>query len=294
MNSHYAVVVLFISSIGWGLTWLPLKTLNDMGLDGLLLVFIAFSSGSLLLFPWLYRQRRAWASHIPIMLLVALAGGIANGAFQTAIYHGDVIRVMILFYLLPVWSVLGGWLFLREKIDRLRFIAILLCLGGAFLILDVWHSSWQGISWIDLLAIASGMGLAATNILFRLTPHIPAMSKVFSVFMGCSLLMGGSMMLFSVSAASPEAGAIPLAMAYGAIWLTLITLGTQWAVTRMEAGRSAIIIVTELVVAVSSAALLTGAELRLPELIGGLMVLSAAIMEGMRAQEPGFSEAAID
>ena len=292
--THYAVLVLFISSTGWGLTWLPIKALNDMGLDSMLLIFTAFASGTLLLLPWLYRQRRAWKQHIFIMLMVALAGGIANVAFQTAIFHGEVIRVMILFYLLPVWSVLGGWIFLKEKIDVTRFIAIALCLSGAALILDVWHTSWQGISWIDLLAIASGMGLAATNILFRLTPHIPVMSKVAGVFIGCTVLIGLSLMIFSVSAAIPDNWALPLAMAYGAFWLTIITIGTQWAVTRMEAGRSAIIIVMELVVAVVSAALLTAAELKAAEITGGLMVLVAAIIEGSRSEEPAFSAAAID
>ena len=294
MKSHYAVGVLFISSIGWGLTWLPIKTLNDMGMDGMLLVFTAFASGALLLSPWLIKQRNAWQSHIGFMLLIGLAGGIANASFQTAVFHGDVIRVMILFYLLPVWSVLGGWIILGEKIDRIRAIAILLCLAGAFLILDVWHSAWNGISWIDVLAICSGMGLAATNILFRLTPHMPVMSKVFSMFMGCTVLIGLSLLVFTASAVTPAPGAIPLAMAYGAVWLVLITIGTQWAVTRMEAGRSSIIIVTELVVAVVTAALMTAAELRLPEIIGGTMVMAAAIMEGMRNQEPAFSAAAID
>jgi drug/metabolite transporter (DMT)-like permease len=292
--THYAVLVLFISSIGWGLTWFPIKALNDMGLDSMLLIFTAFASGAVLLLPWLLRQRHAWQAHLGLMLGIALAGGIANGAFQTAIFHGDVIRVMILFYLLPVWSVLGGWMFLGEKIDRIRFIAIVLCLGGASLILDVWHTSWQGISWIDVLAVCSGMGLAATNILFRLTPHIPVMSKVFSMFLGCTLLIGASLAIFSIQPGQAEPAAIPLAVGYGALWLTAITIGTQWAVTRMEAGRSAIIIVTELVVAVVTAALLTAAELKLPEMVGGLMVLSAAIMEGARAEEPGFSPAAID
>ena len=139
-----------------------------------------------------------------------------------------------------------------------------------------------------------GMGLAATNILFRLTPHIPVMSKVAGVFIGCTVLIGLSMMIFSVSAAIPGNWALPIAMAYGAFWLTIITIGTQWAVTRMEAGRSAIIIVMELVVAVVSAALLTAAELKAAEITGGLMVLVAAIIEGSRSEEPAFSAAAID
>ena len=284
MKTRLAVIVLFASSVGWGLTWLPIKALSDMGLDGMHLVFIAFASGAVLLSPWLYKQYPFWKQSLMLMLMIGLAGGFANASFQTAIYHGDVIRVMILFYMLPVWSVVGGRIFLKEKVDLARIIAVILCLSGAFVILDIWNTSWAGVSWIDMLAMGSGIGLATTNILFRFTQDIPVMSKVSTMFIGCTLLIGVSLMVFSTTAALPENGAVPLAIAYGALWLTLITVGTQWGVTQMEAGRSAIIIVVELVVAVVSTALIVTADLKLYEILGGLMVLSAAVLEGSRSE----------
>ena len=266
-----------------------------MGLDSMHLIFVAFVSGALLLSPWLYKQYPLWKKSIGFMLMIALAGGVANASFQTAIVHGDVIRVMILFYMLPVWSVVGGRIFLKEKIDTTRIVAVILCLSGAFIILDVWHTSWQGITWIDVLAMSSGMGLAATNILFRFTQHVPLLSKVSVMFIGCTMLIGISLTIFTPDTVLTDNGAIPWAMAYGALWLTLITIGTQWAVTQMEAGRSAIIIVMELVVAVGSVALMTAAELKSYEMIGGLMVISAAILEGSRSGDdtvPKVSDAA--
>lgn len=285
MNTKLAVIVLFISSIGWGLTWLPIKYLNDMGLDSTHLILLAFSSGAIVLSPWLYKQRGIWKSSIGFMLMIALAGGFANASFQTAIAHGDVIRVMILFYMLPVWSVVGGRIFLKEKIDALRMLAVALCLSGAALILDVWHTSWKEISWIDLLAIGSGLGLASTNILFRFTQNIPLMSKVAVMFIGCVVLMGISFVVSPPEMPLPKNGAVPLAMLYGMFWLVLITSGTQWGVTQIEAGRSAIIIVMELVAAVVSAALLTSADLGMYEITGGIMVISAALLEGSRTEE---------
>jgi len=283
MKSKLAVIVLAISSMGWGLTWLPIKYLNEMGLDSLHLTLIAFASGALLFSPWLFKQYGYWKSSIGVMLMVALAGGIANAAFQTAIAHGEVIRVMILFYMLPVWSVLGGRIFLKEKIDRMRMIAVVLSLAGAAIILDVKNTSWHGISYIDVLAILSGMGLAATNILFRFTQNIPVLSKVAVMFMGCTVLIGISLSLTSETKNLPESQmAISLAVLYGAVWLATITTGTQWAVTQMEAGRSAIIIVMELVVAVVSSAIILSADLGANEIIGGFMVLGAALIEGSR------------
>ena len=285
MNTKLAVIVLFVSSIGWGLTWLPIKYLNELGLDSTHLILIAFSSGAIVLLPWLIKQFNCWKASLGLMLAIGLAGGIANASFQTAIAHGDVIRVMILFYMLPVWSVIGGRIFLQEKIDVMRITAVVLCLSGAALILDVMNASWSGLSWIDLLALASGLGLASTNILFRFTQHIPVMSKVAVMFVGCVFLMSVSLLAYPPVMELPSNQAVPYAMLYGALWLVLITTGTQWGVTQIEAGRSAIIIVMELVVAVASAAVLTTSNLGMLEIIGGMAVITAAVIEGSRSEE---------
>ncbi|MEJ2452412.1 MAG: DMT family transporter, partial [Gammaproteobacteria bacterium] len=131
MKNGLAVSILFISSVGWGLTWLPTKGLNQMGLDGMHLVLIAFAAGGILLSPFLFTQRQSWRGNLHYLLLIALFGGLANLSFQLALVHGNVVRVMILFYLLPVWSVLGAWYILREKPDRVRIVAMLMSLAGA-------------------------------------------------------------------------------------------------------------------------------------------------------------------
>lgn len=284
MNNRMAVLVLFISSIGWGLTWLPLKAMNDIGLDGMLLVLIAFTSAGLMLMPALISQRKAWLPKFHFVLLVAFFGGMANASFQTAIYHGDVIRVMILFYLLPVWSVLGGKFFFKEKIDVLRAIAVIAALSGAALILGINGTFFEQFSYLDVLAICSGLGLAFNNLVFRATPDIPAASKISAMFLGCAVMIGVSILISDSAIIYPENISITgYAIVYGMLWITLITFGTQWAVTHLEAGRSSLIIVTELVVAVVSAAIITQANMSIVEIAGGLLVLSAAIIEGTRA-----------
>ena len=283
MNTRFVVIILFISSIGWGLTWMPLKWMNEAGLDGLLLVLIAFTSAGFFLIPALILQRKKWLQKKQYLLLVAIFGGLANVSFQTAIYHGDVIRVMILFYLLPVWSVLGGKLFFNEKIDLPRFLAVMAALSGAYLILGVDKSLLSDFTYLDLLAICSGLGLALNNLVFRATPDIPVASKVSVMFLGCASMMGLYMIIGNVSVVLPESIiTTSYAVFYGVIWITLITFGTQWSVTHLEAGRSSLIIVTELLVAVVSAAIITQSSMTTIEIFGGLLVLSAAILEASR------------
>ena len=287
MNNRLVVLVLFISSIGWGLTWLPLKAMNDIGLDAMLLVLIAFSSAGLMLMPALILQRKAWLPKFHFVLLVALFGGMANASFQTAIYHGDVIRVMILFYLLPVWSVIGGKIFFKEKIDAIRATAVIAALTGAALILGINESFFQQFTYIDVLAICSGLGLAFNNLVFRATPDIPVASKISAMFLGCAAMIAVSIPIGEATITYPENMSVTgYAIAYGMLWITLITFGTQWSVTHLEAGRSSLIIVSELVVAVVSAAIITQADMSTVEIAGGLLVLSAALIEGSRTAKP--------
>lgn len=276
------VLVLFFSSIGWGLTWLPLKYLNGQGMEGPLLVLLAFGAAGLLLSPVFFKQQSHWRGKLHYLALIALFGGFANLAFQIALYEGDVIRVMILFYLLPVWSVLGGWLFLGERIDAMRIITVCGALAGAFLILGGTAVFASYPSWLDLLAIGSGMAFAANNIVFRATQSVPVASKVTAMFGGCAVLIG--IYLVTASAAIPDypPRTLLLTMAYGIFWLTVITFGTQWGVTRLEAGRASIIIIMELVAAVVSASLLLGETMAAMELVGGTLVVGAVLVETFR------------
>lgn len=286
-SSRAAVSILFASSVGWGLTWVPIKALHDMGMDSMHMVLISFLSGLVVLLPITIRQFPQWKPALPFMLLIAFTGGTANASFQNALAHGDVVRVMILFYLLPLWSIIGGRVFLGEQIDKLRALAVILCLGGASLVLDVWRHAWGAITWIDVLAMISGLGLAATNILFRFTPVVPHASKVGFMFMGCSVLIVASIFIMPPNVSLPSGQAIMIAVLYGGVYLTMITLGTQWGVTHIEAGRSAVIIVTELIVAVVTSAAFTDAALTTINLVGVVLVMSAALLEAFRSDEPG-------
>ena len=278
------VFILLISSVGWGLTWLPLKYLASQGMEGIYLILIAFASAAVILIPFTIRQWSCWQSHLHILLLIAFLGGFANIAFQTAIFHGDVIRVMILFYLLPAWSVIGGYLFLGEKIDQARTLTVSASLLGAFLILggpDIFETA---PGWIDLLAIASGFSFAMNNIAFRYAEQQPLTSKVNAVFVGCAMMAFAYIIISGTTTPEISSGNLTWSFLYGVVWLMLITYGTQWGVEQLEAGRASVIIIMELVVAVISAAVLLNEHLSTIELTGGALVIFAAIIETFRSQ----------
>lgn len=279
------MLILLCSSIGWGLTWLPLHYFADAGLQGPLLIFIAFTSASLCLLPVLLRQKMRWMGQRHLLLLIVLLGGLANLAFQAALFYGDVVRVMILFYMLPVWSVLGGRIFLGESIDALRLLTLAAALSGGFLILGGPEIFSRPPDLIDLVAIISGFAFSMNNLVFRFAQSIPLPSKVASMFIGGAMLTGLFLLFTRQSMAMTDAKTGLLAVFYGIGWLTLITFGTQWGVTRLEAGRAAIIMVMELVAAVISTIIILGQSLSGAELAGAILVTVAALLEGFRGDQ---------
>ncbi|MDX1335458.1 MAG: DMT family transporter, partial [Gammaproteobacteria bacterium] len=248
------------------------------------MVFIIFLSAVTVLLPVMFTQRRQWPGHFHHLALIALFGGLANLLFQNALFYGDVVRVMILFYLLPIWSVLGGRIFLGEKIDLMRGLTLAAAISGGVLILGGPEIFRAPPSWLDLMAIGSGFAFAMNNIVFRASQTLPLGSKVSAMFFGVVVMMG-AYLLFTPAVTWPsDMTVILLAAAYGIIGLMLITFGTQWGVTHLEAGRASIIIVMELVVAVISSVIILSQSLTMIEISGALLVSTAAILEGFREE----------
>ncbi len=273
---------MLFGSMLWGLTWIPLKYFHQQGVDVIPLVLMTNGIVALLLLPVLIKQFPIWRNNHKYIWIIVISSGIANLAFATAMIYGDVIRVMVLFYLLPAWGVLGGKLFLNEKIDRTRSLAVLLALSGAFLVLDGFNFFKTSASWIDFLALLAGFALAMNNVAFRASVDLPVASKMSAVFLG-STILAFVLLVFEVQP-FPDMNMpnwLPV-IAFGLFWILLATLCTQWAVTRLEVGQSSILIIMELVTAVVSAMWIGGERASLEEAIGGLLIVTAAYFETRR------------
>lgn len=284
MPSALPVIVLLLGATMWGLTWWPLKTFNAAGIAGIPLILLTYGTAGLLLAVLLWRDRRAWRNHFRFLWLIGLLGGYANLAFASAMIYGEVVRAMMLFYLAPVWGVIGGHLFLGEAIDGRRWLGMVLAIIGAWLILGGNTLLAHAPTWIDLLALTAGMAFAMTNVTFRATPTFPSGSKVAAVFLGCGLF---ALLLLPLQsdALPPLTPQLWLGLgAFSLLWLLAATFASAWAVTRLEAGRASILMISELLVAVLSATLIGGETLTSAEMAGGSLIVVSAVLEALRSE----------
>jgi drug/metabolite transporter (DMT)-like permease len=285
MKNQLPVIVLLGASVLWGLSWLPMKAINNMGIGGIPFILISYGLLAATLTPMMLRQSKEWKDHVKALILIAILGGGANLAFTYALINGEVIRVMVLFYLLPVWGVLGGRFLLKESVDRWRWLGVILAVMGAFIILGGFRIFETVPLWIDLIAILSGLLFALNNLLFRSVQSVPVVSKITAMFYG-SFIFAIVLIIWGVESFPQESNInawIALTL-YALLWLLVANIGSQWGVTHMEAGRSSIIIIMELITAVISASIIAGERMSYIELLGGAMILVAAMIEAFRTK----------
>ncbi|MCL7743994.1 DMT family transporter [Guyparkeria hydrothermalis] len=281
-------LILMAGSTLWGLTWIWLKHAHALGIGPILLTVVAFATQWLVIAPFAWR---AWKdpSRRPIsrldgpwLALLAFASGVAGVGFTMAMVYGDVVRSMMLFFLIPAWGVLFGRVFLKEPLTPTRLLAVVSALAGAFLILG--PDFGDGLRPADLFALIAGFSLAGANTLFRFLADQPISIKL-SLMQGSTVLLG--LLAWGLSAefgTMPTLEAVGSSALYGATMLLAAILATQYAVERLPASRSAILMTLELLVAVASATWLGDRIHGANVWTGGTLILIAALLEATTAR----------
>ena len=183
-----AVSGLLSGAIIWGLIWYPYRLLEQMGISGALSSFATYLIPLLLGFT-LYSERLRLRHFPPILLLIGLTAGWTNLAYVLAVIDGEVMRVLLLFYLSPLWTVLLARLLLHERLRFHGYLVMALSFAGAVVML--WRPS-LGLplpqNTAEWMALSAGLTFAATNVLSRRAEASDIWLKSLSVWIGVSVL----------------------------------------------------------------------------------------------------------
>ncbi len=269
--------LLVFGAVLWGLGWLPVQFFAARGLAGMPLVVLTYSLLSLIALPVLWAQRRRWRAQTRHLITMGLGGGWATAALITALADGHVVRVMLLFYLAPVWSVLGGWLMLGERLGALRIAALLLAMLGIALTLGIDDATLAPLTANDWLALSAGLAFSLNNLATRAADQVPLASKALVSFIGSALLGALVCLLTAQAIPLPDAPLVGQVSLLALGWV--ISMATvQYGLTHIEAGRAALLVTFELLAAVLSSAWLGEREILPREWLGAALVTSAALI----------------
>jgi drug/metabolite transporter (DMT)-like permease len=283
-----AAVLLFGATL-WGLAWMPLKHFAEQGVQGILLTAVVYGLAGTVALPILVSQRHAWLSQLRLVVLMGLLGGWANAAFVSALMTGEVVRVMLLFYLAPVWGVLGSWLLLSENVGTRRWVAVGFALAGAWTILGGGAFLRAPLQMADGLALSAGIAFGLNNVATRAAERVPVATKSIVVLIGCALIA-----LLSLQASTSQIPSVSnhtwlLLIAFALSWVLVGTIATQYGVTHMPASKASVLLIFELLAAVASAVLIGGETPSPKEWIGGSLIAVAAFLEILSEREQGLA-----
>jgi drug/metabolite transporter (DMT)-like permease len=276
------MLALLVNAFTWGVSWWPFRQLQALGLHPLWATVIIYGLAVLGLTLW---RPAAWGQlfRTPVLWVLVLAAGTTNATFNWAVTIGDVVRVVLLFYLMPLWAVLLARLLLNEALTPLALLRVALALGGAAIVL------WPAQGGLPLpqtlaewLSVLGGFSFALNNVMLRREAHQPEAARALAMFGGGAAVAG------VVAVGLSAGGTVPLppppalpwllgALAMGAFFL-VGNLALQYGASRLPANVTAVVMITEVLFASVSAVLL-GAGTVTPQLaLGGALIVGATLL----------------
>ncbi|MCP1623916.1 DMT family transporter [Pseudomonas nitroreducens] len=279
-----AEIVLLLGAAIWGLGWMPLAHFAGQGLAGMPLVLCTYGLLCVLAVPLVLSQRRQWRAQRGALLAIGVFGGWATAGLVAALSEGDVVRAMLLFYLAPVWGLLGGRLLFGERLTPARLGALALAMLGIALTLGISHDTFRPLAASDWLALSAGFAFALNNLATRAAEQVPLASKAVVGFIGSAALGGLFCLLQGTPLPVVDAHQWLQLAGFGLFWLAAMG-AAQYGFSHVEASRAAVLVVIELLVAVLTAAWFGDRELGLREWLGGSLVLAAALIAARPAPD---------
>jgi len=278
MSSLQGIFCLLFGTLTWGLLWYPYRLLDENGISGVHASLYSFI-GALILASFFYQLKNLGSFYKKEFWIYACIGGITNIAYVLAVISGEIVRVMLLFFLSPIWTIPMSFYLLKEKIFKKNIFAAMLALLGAFIIL--WHEDLfrQPLNLSDTYAIIAGIGFAMTNVMARFYKHLSVQEKSYAIWSGV-VLMAITVLFFFQLDFTPSYSLTPSLLLIGLISLTLVitTLVVQHGLTLVPAVKASPIFLFEIIVAGISAYFLANEVINLKDLLGGVFIVTGILI----------------
>ena len=270
----------------WGVSWYPMRLLEQAGLPSLWMTLMLHGTIFLVTLPWTARSLRVPSGRSAWLLALVLGAAWSDIAFIVAVLEGSVLRMMLLFYISPVWGALLGALLLGERASRTALATLGLAMLGA--LVTLWNPSVGG-PWprdrADWLALSAGFAFALSNTAGRKLEDLSIATKSAMIW-----ITGMLMSALAIALLRQAPPALTLGIATGVVALAIggflgMTALLQYGAAHLPVHRSSVLALFELAVAATSERLLTEVAFVLKEWLGAALIALGAYLSARSTPE---------
>lgn len=167
-----AVALMICLTLSWGLNGVAAK-LTNIGYSPIFLAFVRSALGGALVFLWCWwrgiklfeRDGTLWPG-----LLAGLLFGLEFLLIFVGLDYTSVSRSTLLVNTMPFWVLIGGHLFLGDRITGRKVVGLLLAFGGLVVIFsDKLSLPGPDAMTGDLMSLGAGLAWAATYVVIKAT-----------------------------------------------------------------------------------------------------------------------------
>ncbi|MGI9311129.1 MAG: DMT family transporter [bacterium] len=286
-SAAWPTVAILASTVLWGTWWIPLRKLDALGFGSI------WATGAGLLIPLavmlpvvVLRRRRIAAAGLPLILgALFFAGALA--LYAEGALRGHVARVILLFYLTPVWSTLLARLMLGQPITARRMVTLAFGLSGMLVILEVDNASLWPRDIGEWLGLASGVSWALAMVYTQRAREHPIADKVALQFIFATLIFAALTAIpggreWSATGFDFDWVWLAWLLAFAFVWNLPVVWLTFYGGGRIEPGRVAILLMMEVAIGIVTAALFTDEPFGVREGLGAALIMSAGFTEFFR------------
>ena len=266
----------------WGVFWIPLRAINEAGIDGLWSAAIWFTVPAVTLLPIaVYRWRSIKSGGLQLQITTFLAA-IALIFYTLAFLYTDVIRAMLLYYLTPIWSTLLAAVILGEKISIQRIIAIFFAVLGMLIIFGLGLNFPIPRNLGDWLGICSGIIWAIAIVRIRKYQDNSAIDMTVGFFFWSAIVALTTCLVLAFDE-TPSLVYLQPTLMWVVPFMALVVIpgafASLWGPKFLSPGLASLLMMTEIVFGSITAALFANEPFGAREIVGVFLISAASLIE---------------
>ena len=277
-------IAVFITSGLWGLYWIPQRALEKGGLTGGWGTVSQYTIPLIVLTPlmiWKIFKGKSTGLHLH-MIGLFFGGGIA--CYANSFLLTDVMRVFILFYLMPVWTTIFEMIFFKQQLKWQRGVSLFLALLGLWIVFGKNGNLPFPVNVGDWLALLGGFLCAIGAIKLEEAKSEDITSLMYSFFFyGLLVTLFTSLIFSDAFGAFPEFASLvsmlPFLLILSLVFFIPSNIIILWSPSKIGAGLFSILVLSEIIFGTISAAFLANEAFGWRETVGSLLMLVAGFSE---------------